>query len=76
MAQNINQAGLNLIKTFEGLALEAYLDPVGIWTIGYGHIDGVMEGMTITEEEAEALLLEELDGFERGVSDLAVGGVV
>lgn len=69
MAQRINQTGLDMIKTSEGLALEAYLDPVGIWTIGYGHIEGVVDGMVITEEEAEALLLEELVKFETGVTN-------
>ncbi len=43
--RDINQAGLDLIKSFEGIMdgdpatvnLDAYLDPVGIWTIGWGH---------------------------------------
>jgi lysozyme len=43
--RDINQAGLDLIKQFEGIPdgdpstvnLDAYLDPVGIWTIGWGH---------------------------------------
>jgi len=45
MVREINEAGLTLIKSFEGLGdgdpsttnLEPYLDPVGIWTIGWGH---------------------------------------
>jgi len=32
-----NQAGLNLIKEFEGWYPNFYTDPVGIKTIGYGH---------------------------------------
>ncbi len=52
MLRTINDAGLNLIKSFEGLRLDAYRDVAGIWTIGYGHIRGVSEGMTITEEQA------------------------
>jgi lysozyme len=40
--REINQAGLDLIKSFEGILdgdpstsnLDPYLDPVGIWTIG------------------------------------------
>ncbi|HLL72723.1 MAG TPA: lysozyme [Pyrinomonadaceae bacterium] len=43
--REINQAGLDLIKSFEGILdgnpatsnLDPYLDPVGIWTIGWGH---------------------------------------
>jgi lysozyme len=33
----INAAGIALIKRFEGLRLQAYQCPAGIWTIGYGH---------------------------------------
>lgn len=51
---------LSLIKKFEGLRLEAYRDPVGVWTIGYGTTRGVHRGMKITQEEAENLLLEDL----------------
>ena len=29
--------GLSLIKSFEGLRIDAYKDAVGVWTIGYGH---------------------------------------
>ena len=43
--REINQAGLDLIKSFEGILdgdpstanLDPYLDPIGIWTIGWGH---------------------------------------
>jgi lysozyme len=54
---------LPLIRTFEGLSLEAYLDPVGIATIGYGTIryaDGqpVQLGDRISREQAERLLAD------------------
>lgn len=64
----INQEGVNLIKSFEGLYLDAYLDPVGIPTIGYGHTQGVEEGMTITEAQAEEFLREDLANAEAAVS--------
>jgi len=43
--RELNQAGINLIKSFEGIRdgdpstvnLDAYVDPVGIYTIGWGH---------------------------------------
>ena len=43
--REINQAGIDLIKSFEGIMdgdpstvnLDPYLDPVGIWTIAWGH---------------------------------------
>lgn len=64
----INQTGINLIKKFEGLHLEAYLDPVNIWTIGYGHIQGVKQGMKISLEEAEDLLRQDLVRYEDAVT--------
>lgn len=64
----ISQNGIDLIKRFEGCILEAYKDPVGIWTIGYGstghHAYG---GAKITKAEAEDLLIEDLVRFEKGV---------
>ncbi|MDX1977316.1 MAG: lysozyme [Pseudanabaenaceae cyanobacterium bins.68] len=68
--RKINQAGLDLIKEFEGLELSAYLCPAGVWTIGYGHTGDVHPGDRITAQEAEGLLREDLDYFERQVSRL------
>lgn len=62
--------GIDMIKAFEGLRLTAYKCAAGIWTIGYGHTAGVREGQTITAEEAERLLAEDLITYERGVSSL------
>ncbi len=59
-SRRINQAGLNVIKEFEGLRLEAYLCPAQVWTIGYGTTRGVKPGMVITQEKADALLLVSL----------------
>ena len=63
----ISQEGISLIKKFEGCELEAYQDAVGIWTIGYGHIKGVKEGMTITKPQAEEMLVHELVEYEQHV---------
>jgi GH24 family phage-related lysozyme (muramidase) len=64
----VSQTGIDLIKYFEGLRLEAYKDIAGIWTIGYGHTGpDVSAGMTISEDEAEALLRKDLTRFEQGV---------
>lgn len=51
---------VNIIKRFEGLRLNAYKDPVGIPTIGYGTTKDVKMGQTITREQAEALLYEDI----------------
>jgi lysozyme len=72
----INEAGLNLLKRFEGLRLRAYRCPAGVWTIGYGHTGAeVMEGLSIGQEQAEALLRADLRVFEAGLSR-ALGGAV
>lgn len=68
--QRINDAGLAIIKEFEGLSLTPYLDAVGIPTIGYGHNGGVsMETPPITREEAEELLRRDVQAAERAVSN-------
>lgn len=65
-----SQAGINLIKHFEGLRTTAYLDSVGVPTIGYGHTKGVKLGMMITETKAEQLLRDDLEYFENKVMDM------
>jgi lysozyme len=68
----INERGLKLVKHFEGLRLETYIDPVGIPTIGYGHTGrAAAPGARITEAEAEALLRADLGEAEQAVADLA-----
>lgn len=62
--------GLKLIKSFEGLELNAYPDPGtggDPWTIGYGSTRGVKRGMVITQQEAEEMLASDLEAFERAV---------
>lgn len=54
-------AAISIIKEFEGLYLNAYRDPVGIWTIGWGTIqypDGrkVAGGDKITVDQANQYL--------------------
>ena len=63
--------GLALVKEFEGLQLKAYTCPSGVLTIGYGSTGPhVKRGMTITEAEADALLHQDLERFEKAVVDL------
>lgn len=64
-----SKAGLDLIKSFEGLRLNAYLCPVGVLTIGYGHTGGVTKDQVITEAEAGKLLKQDLTKFERAVKE-------
>ena len=64
---HISEKGLSLIKRWEGFRAKAYRDPVGIWTIGYGHIKGVRPGDYMTEPQALALLREEVKEYEEPV---------
>jgi lysozyme len=63
--------GLALTEQFEGLQLTAYQDPVGVWTIGYGHTGAdVQPGLTITQEQASDLLLQDVAGAVAAVNRL------
>ena len=66
----ISQEGLSLIKKFEGCELESYKCAAGVWTIGYGSTKGVEEGMEISQERADMLLLEDVEVFEEAVNKL------
>jgi lysozyme len=67
---NISQEGLSLIKKFEGCKLESYKCAAGVWTIGFGSTSGVEEGMEISQERADMLLLEDVEVFEEAVNNL------
>lgn len=64
----ISDAGLKLIKQFEGCKLTAYYDIVGVLTIGYGNtnydkdiIGEIKEGMTITQAQADEWLRKTIE---------------
>ncbi|WP_208436979.1 lysozyme [Bartonella taylorii] len=70
--RKISKEGLAMIKQWEGLRLSAYKDAIGVWTIGYGHTSSagkpfVHKGMTVTEEQAENVLCQDLKQFENAV---------
>lgn len=60
----ISEKGLNLIKSFEGCRLTAYKCPAGVWTIGWGHTGDVTEGKTITQEQADQMLRDDMVAYE------------
>lgn len=62
-----SENGINLIKGFEGCRLTAYRDPVGVWTIGWGHTAGVLAGQVITQTQADQMLREDLSIYEARV---------
>lgn len=71
---NASQECLDLIKSFEGCKLTAYPDPGSAdgrpWTIGWGTTMGVVEGMTITQEQADAMLADDVQAVARLVNSL------
>jgi lysozyme len=70
----IGKLGLELIKHFEGLYLEAYKCPANVWTIGWGHTGltfgkPIVAGMKITKEEAIELLEIDMLKYSKPVRD-------
>lgn len=72
--RRIGPKGLALIKKFEGCKLTPYRCPSGILTVGFGSTGPhVIAGKSITQAEADALLLADLSRFESGVVALLGG---
>lgn len=66
-----SSAGRKLIKRHEGLSLKAYKDPVGVWTIGWGHTGpDAREGNEITNSRAESLLSQDIREAEDDIRRL------
>jgi len=58
---------VKLCKEFEGCELEAYRDPVGIWTIGYGHTGpDVFEHLMWSQEHADEVLAKDCQHHMQG----------
>ncbi|MDO5086614.1 MAG: DUF1521 domain-containing protein [Comamonadaceae bacterium] len=67
----MSQAGLNMVKKYEGLYTKAYYCPAGVLTIGYGHTGpDVKPGQRITAAQAENLLRKDMAQFENAVKRL------
>jgi lysozyme len=72
MSHITGQKGLDLIKSFEGLRLDAYICPAGVPTIGYGttKVNGqsIKVPSTITESQANDYLKSDVKSFEQAVN--------
>jgi lysozyme len=70
----LSNNGIALIKSFEGLRLNAYKDVAGVWTIGYGsthYQDGVAvrSGDKLTDKtQANTLFITTLSKYVSAVS--------
>jgi lysozyme len=73
--KSVSNKGLDLIKSFEGLRLTAYLCSANVPTIGYGatyyaNDSKVKLGDKITKEQADVLLRKTVRDFEQNVNAL------
>lgn len=79
--QRIDQAGIDLITSHEGLRLQPYICPAGVPTIGYGttrYYNGVkvsMSDLPITKEKATEHLMHDLHQFELAVDAMATDAI-
>ena len=74
--RHINERGIELVKSFEGLSLKPYLCPAKVWTVGYGSTTGSdggpvrMDMEPISEADADDLLSRDLEAAEGWVHRL------
>jgi lysozyme len=67
----INQAGLDLIKEFEGFRSHPYQCSAGVWTTGYGHTNKVTKDtMGMSLKQAEEVLKLDVQDAEKVVTKL------
>lgn len=70
--KTLGQAGLELIKGFEGCRLTAYkaVSTEKYYTIGWGHYGSdVTKGMTITQAQADDFLMQDLEASVAAVNN-------
>ena len=70
-ALSLSVSGLSYIQQHEGLVLGVYLDPVGIPTVCYGHMDRRLKiGTRYTRAQCEQFLYEDTESAQQAVKDL------
>ncbi len=73
----VSEKGVNLVAKYEGCCLEAYKCPAGVWTIGYGHTQGVQEGQKLaSKEEAKTMLKTDLQKYGDYVNEYVQKGII
>jgi lysozyme len=73
----VSEKCIKMIKHHEGFVRKPYQDPIGLWTVGVGHLIGdgkslskEWKGKVLTDEEVDELLFEDLERFEDGIERL------
>lgn len=69
---NHSETCTNLVKSMEGCSFTAYQDGNGVWTLGFGHTEGVRKGDTCTLDEAIAWLNHDLETADEAVGRLVM----
>ncbi|KAL2107447.1 hypothetical protein VUR80DRAFT_5188 [Thermomyces stellatus] len=70
----VNQATLDLVKEFEGWYPDIYDDPVGLPTVGYGHLCGdakcsdIPYSIPLSKEDGQRLLQDDLVEFQQCIT--------
>lgn len=74
---SVSDRGVELIAKYEGCRLEAYKCPAGVWTIGYGHTQGVQQGQKLPSiEAAKDLLKQDLKKYGGYVNNCVKKGLI
>ncbi len=72
----VSNEALRMIKHHEGVRLRPYQDPIGLWTVGVGHLIGNGKSLptewnrSFTIQEIDEILRKDLARFEKGVARL------
>lgn len=70
-ALSLSVSGLSYIQQYEGLVLGVYLDPVGIPTVCYGHMDQRLKvGTRFTKAQCSQFLYEDTQSAQQAIKDL------
>ena len=83
----ISQKGIDLIKKYEGCILQSYDDYSnqivnagdiysGTLTIGFGHTENVYAGQTITEDQANEMLISDMVKYSEEVQEVINEGTI
>ena len=59
-----SETGIAFVRLWEGYRSKAYRCSAGVWTIGYGHTQGVQKGDTVDKDTADIMLRKDILHFE------------